>query len=382
MAEDTGQEKTEQPTPKRLREAREKGQVARSKDLNSTIILLIAAVSFIFFGKYMAQDLASLMKKAFSIDKDIFDTMENLGKFVKQLANLGLMSMLPFLIALFIASLLGPILLGGWSMSVKAIMPKFERLSPLKGFKRMVSLKSFMEMIKAFIKFLVVAVCGILVIKIELSSFMNLGNYPVEIAISEGISLLAWSFLFIASSLILISAIDVPFQLYEHSKQLKMTKQEVRDELKETEGKPEIKSRIRSTQQELARNRMMQEVPKADVILTNPTHYAVALNYDDKNNSAPKVIAKGKDFVAMQISKVAKAHDIPILSLPPLTRAIYFSTEINEEIHQDLYVAVAQVLAYIFHLRKNATKTYEASPDFLSDIPIPTELQVNEEGDD
>jgi flagellar biosynthesis protein FlhB len=381
MADETGNEKTEQPTAKKLRDAREKGQVARSKDLNSTVILLISAVSFLCFGKYMAQDILKLMKLAFSFNLEILKTSKEINQFVLQLATMGLISVIPFLIALFIASLLGPILLGGWSMSIKAIMPKLERLSPLKGFKRMVSLKGFMEMIKAFAKFLVIAACGIIVIKIQLESFMALGNYPVKIAITQGVSLLAWSFLFIASSLILISAIDVPFQLHEHTKQLKMTKQEVKDELKETEGKPEVKSKIRSTQQELARNRMMQEVPKADVILTNPTHYAVALNYDDASDKAPIVVAKGKDFIAMQINKVARAHDIPILSLPPLARAIYFSADINEEIHQELYVAVAQVLAYIFALRKKAAKTYDNSPDFLNELSIPESLQIKEEED-
>jgi flagellar biosynthetic protein FlhB len=172
--------------------------------------------------------------------------------------------------------------------------------------------------------------------------------------------------------LILIAAVDVPFQLYEHSKAMKMTKQELRDEYKETEGKPEIKSAIRRAQQEIARRRMMSEVPKADVILTNPTHYAVAISYKKKGNKAPVVVAKGKDLIAFQISKIAKTHKIPIISVPPLARAVFFSTKLNAEIPRGLYVAVAQVLAYVFQLKDR--QRYDYKPEILQNVPIPPEL--------
>jgi flagellar biosynthetic protein FlhB len=211
---------------------------------------------------------------------------------------------------------------------------------------------------------------------VQIEDFLSISSLPISVAIPKAFHLLAWSFLIVSCSLILIAVIDVPFQLFDHSQQLKMTKQEVRDEYKETEGKPEVKSRIRRMQQEMAQNRMMAEVPKADVILTNPTHFAVALVYEQDGLTAPRVIAKGQDHMAIQIGKIAKAHEVPILRLPPLTRAIYYSTEIDQEIPRGLYIAVAQVLAYIFQLKtKDRLDDIEATPDALNDLPIPDDLK-------
>ncbi|BCA95859.1 flagellar biosynthesis protein FlhB [Legionella antarctica] len=377
--EEQAQEKTEQPSAKRLKESREKGQVARSKDFNATVILLFTAVGFFVFGNQLSSHLAVMMRQAFEFDIQVFITPTVAFERLFILAKAGLWALVPILVVIFLISLSAPLLMGGWVFSSQSLQPKLSRLSMLKGFKRMVSLKGFVEMLKSFFKFVLIAGFAIVVLNLQFPLLLSLSNVPLETAIHDGGYIIVKSFLFISASLILIAAVDVPFQLYEHSKTMKMTKQELKDEYKETEGKPEVKSAIRRAQQELARRRMMSEIPKANVVLTNPTHYAVAISYHKKGNQAPIVVAKGKDLIAFQISKEAKMHKVPIISVPPLARAIYFSTKLNAEVPRGLYIAVAQVLAYVFQLRDK--QRYDYKPEILQNVPIPTEL-VREAEDD
>lgn len=370
--EEQAQEKTEQPSAKRLKESREKGQVARSKDFNATVILLCTGVGFLVFGKQLSSQLAGLMQQAFEFDTQVLLTPTLAFERLYLLAKSGIWALVPILVVIFLLSLGAPLLMGGWVFSVQSLQPKWSRLNVLKGLKRMVSIKGFVEMLKSFFKFVLVAGVAIVVLKMQIPSLLALGNSPVETAMSSGGFIIIKSFVFISASLILIAAVDVPFQLYEHGKAMKMTKQELKDEYKETEGKPEVKSAIRRAQQELARRRMMSEIPKADVILTNPTHYAVAISYKKRGNKAPVVVAKGKDLIAFQINKVAKNHKVPIISVPALARAIYFSTQLNTEIPRGLYVAVAQVLAYVFQLKDK--QRYDYKPEILQNVPIPPEL--------
>lgn len=370
--EDQAQEKTEEPSAKRLKESRDKGQVARSKDFNATVILLVTGVGFLVFGKQLAMHLASMMRQALTFDTALFTTPALAFQHLFLLAQSGMWALVPILIVIFLISLGAPVLMGGWVFSGQSLAPKMSRMNLFKGLKRMVSVKGFVEMIKSFFKFLLVAIVTIIVLKAHVPLLLSLAKAPIDIAITSGAYLLVKSFVLIASSLILIAAVDVPFQLYEHNKQMKMTKQELRDEYKETEGKPEVKGAIRRAQQELARRRMMSEVPKASVIVTNPTHYAVAIRYQKTGNRAPVLVAKGKDLIAFQISKVAKENQIPILAVPALARAIYFSTKLNAEVPRGLYVAVAQVLAYIFQLRD--PQRYDYKPDILQNVPIPPDL--------
>jgi len=375
--EEQAQEKTEEPSAKRLKESREKGQVARSKDFNATVILLFSGATFLFFGQYLSSHMLVMVRHAFEFDANLLITADAMMYKIHVLMMAGFWAVFPLLITILILSIVAPLLMGGWVFSVDAIQPKFSRLSPLKGLKRMVSLKNFVEMIKAFFKFTLIATVSLLLLWWKIPGLLALADMPLANAIAEGLDIVAWTFLIISASLILIAALDVPFQIHEHNKELKMTKQEVRDEYKETEGKPEVKSHIRRMQQELARKRMMSEVPKANVIVTNPTHYAVAIRYEEKGNRAPVVIAKGKDLVALQINRIAMANNVPLLSIPPLARAIYFSTDINAEVPRGLYVAVAQVLAYIYHLRNK--HTYDSQPSILQDLPIPDELKRDAE---
>lgn len=380
MADDEqSQDKTEQPSAKRQKESREKGQVARSKDFNATVILLFTGVGFYWFGKNITLNLAEMMHQAFHFDRQTLLTPMMAIEHMVYLAKYGLWALIPILTIIIFLSLGASLLIGGWVFSGQVLQPKFSRLNPLQGFKRMVSLKGVVEMIKSFLKFVLVASVAIIILKLQIPSLLELADASLDVAVESGAWIVLKSYLFISGGLILIAALDVPFQLYEHSKTLKMTKQELRDEYKETEGKPEIKSAIRRAQQEIARRRMMSEIPKANVILTNPTHYAVAIRYQQKGNRAPVVVAKGKNLIAFQISKVAKEHSVPILSIPPLARAIYFSTKLNAEIPRGLYVAVAQVLAYLFQLRDKTRYNYK--PEILQHVPIPTELVREEEED-
>lgn len=377
MAEEQAQEKTEEPSAKRLKESREKGQIARSRDFNATLILLFTALSFLMFGQYLINHLVTMMRQSFEFNSDLLLTTSVAMERLYYLSQYGIKSMLPLLIVIFLLSLAAPIVIGGWIFSREALSPKMSRLNPASGFMRMVSLKGLVEMIKSLLKFVLVGGVSMLVLKIEVPLLLALANNPLETAISEGASIIIKSFAFISASLIVISLIDVPFQLYEHHKALKMTKQELVDEYKETEGKPEVKSAIRRAQHEMSRRRMMAEVPKADVILTNPTHYAVAISYQQKNRKAPVVVAKGKDLIAFQISNEALKNNVPIICVPPLARAIYFSTKLNKEIPKGLYTAVAQVLAYVFHLSNK--QKYDHKPSLLQNVPIPPELMREEE---
>lgn len=373
MAEqEQAQEKTEQPSAKRLKEARKKGQVARSRDFNTTVTLLVTAVGFLIFGKYLALQIAAMMRHAFEFNTQVILTPTVSLERLFLLARMGFWSLVPLLVIIFAITLVAPLLLGGWVFSGQVLQPKFSRLNVFQGLKRMVSVKSVVEMLKSFFKFLLVAVVAIAVLKSQIPALLGLAHVPVETAISSGALIVVKSFVLIAASLIVIAAFDVPFQLYEHQKNMKMTMQELRDEYKETEGKPEVKSAIRRAQQEISRRRMMNEISKANVVLTNPTHYAVAISYKEKRNKAPIVVAKGKDLIAFQINKVATAHKIPVISVPPLARALYFSTKLNAEIPRGLYIAVAQVLAYVFQLRDK--ERYDYKPTLLQDVPIPPEL--------
>lgn len=377
--EEQAQEKTEEPSAKRLKESRAKGQVARSKDFNATVILIFTGLGFLAFGNYISTQLAEMMRHAFEFDDQTFRTPTVAFQQLFFLAKTGLMVLVPILGLIFLLSLGAPMLLGGWVFSGESLQPKLSRLNLFKGLKRMVSVKGLIEMLKSFVKFAVVACVAILVLKSQVPLLLSLSNAPLETAVTSGAYIIIKAFVLVSASLILIAAVDVPFQLYQHKKSMKMTKQELRDEYKETEGKPEVKSAIRRAQHEMARRRMMSEIPKANVVLTNPTHYAVAISYQKNGNRAPVVVAKGKDLIAFQISKEAKTHKIPIISVPPLARAIYFSTKLNAEVPRGLYVAVAQVLAYIFQLRDK--QHYDYKPDILQNVPIPPELVREAEED-
>ncbi len=376
MAEnDNSQEKTEEPTPKRLQDAKDEGQVARSKELNTTAVLLAGAGSLLMFGESLAAAFDRAFTFNFTLDRaHLFDTrfmIIHLGATVQDMA----LAMVPFFIVVLIASIVGPVALGGFIFAGKAMAPKLSRMDPVAGLKRMFSLKGLVELFKALAKFVVIAALAVLILGALFDELMSLGNQDVEQGIVYANWLLGWAFLALCAATILIAIIDIPFQIWEHTRKLKMTHQELKDEYKDTEGKPEVKSRVRQLQREISQRRMMAEVPKADVVITNPEHYAVALRYDPENDNAPMLVAKGEDFMALKIREIAVKYDVYILEEPPLARAIWHNTEIGKEIPAGLYIAVAQVLAYIFQLRRY-------SPGFTTkpkrpDIEVPEDLRFD-----
>lgn len=374
MADEDFAERSEQATPKRKQEARNKGQVARSKELTTALLLIFSAIGLYSFSGSVGEAFARAAVRAWSLSrKDLFSVQQMISG-LGHVFNEVLIAVLPFFILLFLIAIFSPLLTGGLSFSFKAAAPKFSRLSPAKGLKRMFGVHALMELIKALAKVLLVSLAAYWVISSIMQELFALGLNEASAGIAGSIELITRSFLLIALSLLVVAFIDVPYQLWNHNKQLKMTKREVKDEYKETEGKPEVKSKVRQLQREMSQRRMMDAVPDADVVVTNPEHYAVAIKYDAMKNSAPIVVAKGADLLAMQIRKVALANDVSILSAPPLTRAIYYSTEIDQEIPHGLYLSVAQVLAYILQL-KNYQKGKGIKPKLPEELPIPDELK-------
>ncbi len=377
MAEDSGQERTEEPTAKRQKESREKGQVARSKELNTLAVVMVAAVGLLMLGPRLAQRLMDLMVYNFSIEREALYNTDSMGLHLLSSLNHGFSGLAPLLFMLLVAALVGPVLLGGWLFSAKLLAPKGERLNPLAGLKRMFSIKALVELLKALAKFLVVLVMALVVLNMRTDDLLALGNQPLPTAIAHSAWVLGTSLVLLASALILIAAVDVPFQIWDNKQKTKMTKQEVRDEYKDSEGKPEVKSRVRQLQREMAERRMMGEVPKADVVITNPTHYAVALKYDPVQSGAPVVVAKGADFLAQKIREVATEHDVIVLESPPLARAVYYSTELEQPIPAGLYLAVAQVLAYVYQIRQYQQGKGQR-PGPMPEPPIPEDLRRDE----
>jgi len=353
MAEsDNSQEKTEQPTPRRLQKAREDGQIPRSKELSTSLVLIVGALSLWIFGGIIFNGAKHIFTSNFAIEREQLFDDKQLTIHLAAAAYEAIISVSPVMFALILAAILGPLALGGWMFSGKALLPKLNRISPISGFKRMFGLKSLVELLKSWAKVLVIAVCTILLFFALENSILYLNQEPDKQAIVHAMDLVMLGALALAISTLLISVIDVPFQIYDFTKKMKMSMQEVKDEHKETEGKPEVKQRIRRLQYEMSQRRMMEDVPEADVVITNPTHYAVALKYHSEGMEAPVLVAKGVDEVALKIREIAKAHSVPIVESPALARSVYTYTRVGKEIPEGLYVAIAQVLAYVYQLNQ------------------------------
>lgn len=375
MADDSDAEKTEDPTAKRQEDARKKGQIARSKELGTTGVLVAAAASLLMFGEGLAIALMNVMKSQFTLDRDdMYDstkTFKAMGEIISEIS----MPMFAIFAFILLAAFVANSLLGGINFSWQAMAPKLNKMSPSKGFKRMFGSQALVELIKSILKVAVVAFVGIMLIKIYIHDILYLSIQDLPGNTHEATLLLAWIFMGLCCSTLVIAMVDVPFQIWNHNKQLKMSKQEVKDEYKSTEGNPEIKGRIRQAQREISQRRMMKEVPNADVVVTNPTHYSVAIKYDVNKSMAPYVVAKGADLMAMQIRKIAKEKEVPIVITPLLTRSIYYTTDLNQEIPEQLFVAVAQVLAYVYQLDLYNKGKGSKPKDLSRNLPIPTELR-------
>ena len=371
MAEDAPEEdeKTEEPTARRLEKAREDGEVPRSQELGVAGVMITSMAALYLMGGWLIGHLADLFASGFVIERrDIYS--ENLG--MTQFADIGRESFIlitPLLALTFVVAILASSAMGGLNFSWKAVQPKGSKLNPLNGFKRMFGLKALVELVKSILKFLLVA--GVLAYFVydfsdELVALSGMAIEPALVAAGEMVGL---TVLVVTATLVLIAAIDVPYQSFEFTKRMRMTKQEVKDEFKDVEGQPEVKQKIRQKQREMAEQRMMQQIQDADVVITNPEHFAVALVYDPESDGAPIVIAKGIDHLALRIRNEAKEHGIVQVEIPPLARALYFTTDVDSTIPEDLYYAVAQVIAYVFSLAsmrrdgQTATKPDPEIPD-------------------
>ena len=345
MSEDSGQEKTEEPTSKKLEESKKKGQIARSKELGTMFVLIFSAISLLMYGPEIGKGLYNVMGRTLSLNRnEAFDTTKMFAVW-GEVADALMFPMAMFVLIIVLAAFI--------------------------GFKRMFGPQAAIELVKSLLKFGLVASFAVFLINTYFDEILHLSLESAPGNIIHALEILGWMFLGLSCTLIVIAAIDAPFQSYNHNKQLKMTMQEIKDEYKNSEGDPQIKARIRQTQRQMSQNRMMQDVPDADVIVTNPTHYSVALKYDTERAGAPIVLAKGIDEMAMQIRKVAIGNEVPILESPMLTRALYHTAEVGEQIPDQLFTAVAQVLAYVFQLKRFNKGRGKRPTKLNKKLPIP-----------
>ena len=372
---DESAEKTEQPTPKKLQDAAEKGQIARSKDMGTAFVLIGSAAALLVFGKMLAMAMLDICQRMLRLNpKDIFETNSMFtawgaagGKLVVPLGGIFLL--------ILIAAFVGNTLLGGFNFSWQAAAPKASKMSPMKGFKRMFGLQALVELLKSILKVVVVIGIAYLLLKVFFADIMALSLMSEPNNIESALYFLAWLFLGLCSSVSVIAVVDAPYQKWNHIKQLKMSLQEIKDEFKNSEGDPQIKARIRRTQMQMSMKRMMQEVPKADVIVTNPTHYAIALKYDQGKFRAPVVVAKGVDEVAMHIRKIGNEHKVPVIESPGLARSIFYTTQLDHPIPEQLFAAVAQVLAYVYQLNMYKKGKGSRPKTLAKELPIPDDYR-------
>jgi flagellar biosynthetic protein FlhB len=351
MAEDSDLEKTEPASPRRLEKAREEGQVVRSRELNTFLVLSAGVGTLWILGGYMYHNLSRIIHHSMWFEPNVGRDTTVMVTSAAGLAYRALLTLLPLFGVLVVVAVLASVLLGGLVMSGKALQPKFERMNPIKGIGRMFSTQTLVELFKTLLKACVIGTVAVMVITSYRDEMLALTYATPSEALTYAMSLVALCCALIVAALILIVIIDAPWQIYSHHKKLRMSRQDLKQEHKESEGDPHVKGRIRQQQRAMSRRRMMTEVPNADVVVTNPTHYAVALRYQEGRGGAPVVIAKGAGLIAAQIRQIASEHKVPLLSAPPLARALYHNVELDREIPAELYSAVAEVLAWVFRLR-------------------------------
>ncbi|NND89804.1 MAG: flagellar biosynthesis protein FlhB [Granulosicoccus sp.] len=370
MAEqDTGQERTYDASPKRLSDARAKGDVPRSKELNTVLMLLASMLGLALLGGTGVRAYRQLTATQWNVQRsDIFSDQAIVISFMEFLLQ-ALWISAPFLLLMFVAVFIGPLCMGGWVFATSSLKFNISKVNPLTGLKRMVGIQSLAELLKALMKVVLLGGVSVILLGVYRDDFLALALLPVDAAIDRMFALMFVVFVLLILTLGLVALVDVPFQRWSYAKKLRMTLQEIRQENKEQQGNPEVKAKARQLQQGYASSRALVDVPTADVIIVNPTHYSVALKYNE-DQVAPTVVAKGLDLMALRIREIASEHDVPVFSAPPLARALYRHTEIGETIPSELYLAVAQVLAYVLQV-KEASFTEQRRMVPPSDLPVP-----------
>lgn len=373
MAEDSDLEKTEQPSERRLQQARDEGQVARSRELSTFMGLLAGGGGIWFMGKTLYQSMLQLMSQGLRFDAQSASQPELMTERFSQLVLHTLGTLMPLLGVLLATALFSPLLLNGWLFSTEPLQPNFSRLDPISGLARMFSSHGWIELIKSIAKALVVGGAGVWAVWHFLGLTLTLPGMALTEAVPHMGQWVTQAFLIMVAGTLLVAAVDVPFQLWDHNRRLRMTREEVRQDAKETEGDPQVKGRIRSMQREMARRRMMAQIPTADVVVTNPTHYAVALRYQEGKMRAPIVVAKGVHLLAARIREEALHHEIPVVEAPSLARALYAHADLERPIPETLYIAVAEILAYAYQLQRYR-EAGGVAPDLPQNLPVPPEL--------
>ena len=377
MSDDSSEEKTEEPTAKKLEKAKEDGQVARSQELSVAAMMIGVACFLYLFGGYMILQLSEVFEAGFTFDrKDVFSDNLLPTTFGSHAMD-SIMVVVPIFVLAVLIAIGAAGMLGGYIFSLKSIAPKASKINPMAGLKRMFGTKALIDLSKALAKFSLVGITLYLVVSESFDTLVSLGFMSLGPAMAEAGNLIAGGTVLVTLTLIVAAGIDVPYQIYEINQKMKMTKQEVKDEFKDTEGRPEVKAQIRRRQREMAMGAMMESVADADVIIVNPEHFAVALSYDPSSNGAPVVVAKGADFMAQGIRERAAEHGVPLFSSPTLARALYFTTDINQSVPESLYYAVAQVIAYVFSLNSlgpGSTVAEKPRPE------VPAGMRYNTEG--
>jgi flagellar biosynthetic protein FlhB len=373
MAEESDLEKTEEASPRKLEKAREEGDIPRSKELSTFAGLMAAALGLWLTGSQIINQLQNIVITGLKFDSQIIEnTNKTSVDFRSEIINLSI-NFLPFFAIVTLIGILSPILVGGWIFNGKSLEPKLDKLDPIKGFGNIISKNSLVELLKSILKTILIGIVSWFVTKSMIHDILALSIQPFRMASHNQGQILLICFINISAAFAIIAMLDVPYQLHRYAKKLMMTRQDLKDESKESEGNPETKAKIRSIQREMARKRMMAAVPKADVVITNPTHYSVALSYPEDTDFAPIVVAKGLGEVALKIQAIAKEHQIMIVESPMLARALYKHTDIDQEIPTTLFSAVAQVLAYVFQMR-DWKKQGGDQPEFPTKIHVPEEL--------
>ncbi len=371
MAEETAQERTEAASPKRRQDARKKGQIARSRELSTSAVLLVSAAAFTMGAKGIYDQSLALLHGGLQLSGPIFYSHQDLLRHFAALLEQMVRTVLPFFLLLVVAALLAGVAIGGWAFSFEALAPDWTRLDPVAGIQRIISKHGLLELVKAVLKTSVVGGIGVTLLWSQRGALLGLIMEAPDRSLIHLMHIAGFIFLWLSAATLVIVLFDVPFQIWTLNEKLKMSRQEVQDEVKETDGNPQIKARVRSVQREQARKRMMEAVPKADVIVANPTHYAVALRYAEGETRAPIVLAKGADLVAQRIRELGGQHHIPVVEAPPLARALYYHVELEQEIPVPLYRAVAELLAYLYQLRTAPPRNIPPLPTQWS---VPPEL--------
>jgi flagellar biosynthetic protein FlhB len=373
VAEDSDLERTEPASSRRIEKAREEGQVPQSRELGGFLVMLSGTAALWLMGDWFTHRASSILRHGLSFGRDAAFDQSTMATTFGVLAGDALIMLAPLFLAVLAAAVLGPALIGGWIFSPKAMNLDLTKLNPLRGLGRMFSLNGVGELVKAVLKAILIGGVVTWVVWRRQEEFLALLMQPLEVGMFSFFRLVFVSILALLLGMAVIAGIDVPFQLWQYYKSLRMTREELKQENKELEGDPQLKARIRSQQREQARKRMMSKVPQADVVVTNPSHYAVALKYDGGNMAAPQVVAKGMNLIAAKIRQLAVDNGIPLLEAPPLARALYRHADVGEQIPAPLYTAVAEVLAYVYQLHEFST----GSRNVLPPTP-PADLKVPE----